>query len=48
MLPFDRCGAVIAARLERADYDVRLDVFDGGHTASPELRSAALQWLKQA
>jgi predicted esterase len=45
VLPFDRCGAVIAERLENAKYDVRFDVFDGKHTASPELRSAALGWL---
>lgn len=45
VLPFDRCGAVIAARLERAGYAPRFDVFDGGHTASPELRSAALGWF---
>jgi phospholipase/carboxylesterase len=45
VLPFDRCGAVIAARLDRAGYSPRFDVFDGGHTASPELRSAALGWF---
>lgn len=48
VLPFDRCGAVIAARLEHEGYDLRFDIFDGGHTASPELRSAALRWLKEA
>ncbi|MDR0779338.1 MAG: hypothetical protein LBF16_01410 [Pseudomonadales bacterium] len=48
VLPFDRCGAVIAARLEREQYTVRFDVFDGKHTASPELRSAALAWLAGA
>ena len=48
VLPFDRCGAVIAARLERENYAVRFDTFDGGHTASPELRSAALGWLSAA
>jgi len=45
VLPFDRCGAAIAARLERAGYAPRFDIFDGGHTASPELRSAALGWF---
>ncbi|MDR2212673.1 MAG: hypothetical protein LBE21_03475 [Pseudomonadales bacterium] len=47
VLPFDRCGAVIAARLEKEEYPLRFDVFDGGHVASPELRSAALAWLKE-
>jgi predicted esterase len=45
VLPFDRCGARIAAQLEREGYAPRFDVFDGGHTASPELRSAALAWF---
>jgi predicted esterase len=45
VLPFDRCGARIAAQLERDGYAPRFDVFDGGHTASPELRSAALAWF---
>jgi predicted esterase len=45
ILPFGRCGAVIAKRLQDAKYDVRFDVFDGKHVASPELRSAALGWL---
>lgn len=46
VLPFDRCGARIAAQLEQEGYAPRFDVFDGGHTASPELRSAALEWFK--
>lgn len=45
VLPFDQCGAAIAARLKSANYNVRFDVFDGGHTASPEIRSAALKWM---
>ncbi|MEY4642183.1 MAG: hypothetical protein RLZZ227_2177 [Pseudomonadota bacterium] len=45
VLPFDRCGARIAAELERDGYAPRFDVFDGGHAASPELRSAALEWF---
>jgi phospholipase/carboxylesterase len=45
VLPFDRCGKVINERLEREGYNPRFDVFEGGHTASPELRSAALAWL---
>ncbi|HWK54340.1 MAG TPA: phospholipase [Hyphomicrobiales bacterium] len=46
VLPFDRCGAAIVTRLRAAGYEPRFDVFDGGHTASPELRSAALEWLR--
>jgi phospholipase/carboxylesterase len=45
VLPFDRCGARIAAQLEREGYAPRFDTFDGGHTASPEIRSAALEWF---
>lgn len=45
VLPFDRCGARIAAQLEDEGYAPRFDIFEGGHTASPELRSAALAWL---
>ncbi len=45
VLPFDRCGARIAAQLEREGYAPRFDVFDGGHTASREIRSAALAWF---
>lgn len=48
VLPFDRCGARIAAVLEREGYAPRFDTFDGGHTASPEIRSAALQWFKDS
>ncbi len=47
VLPFDRCGAVIVAQLEKEGYAPRFDVFDGGHVASPELRSAALGWMSQ-
>ncbi len=45
VLPFDRCGARISAQLYSEGYAPRFDVFDGGHTASPELRSAALAWF---
>ncbi|MES2625245.1 MAG: hypothetical protein V4628_08195 [Pseudomonadota bacterium] len=46
VLPFARCGAAIVAKLEKEGYALRFDVFDGGHAASPELRSAALAWLR--
>jgi phospholipase/carboxylesterase len=45
VLPFERCGARIAAQLEREGYAPRFDIFEGGHTASQELRSAALEWF---
>jgi phospholipase/carboxylesterase len=45
ILPIDQCGRRIAAQLERQRYDVRFDEFDGGHTASPEMREAAMQWF---
>jgi phospholipase/carboxylesterase len=45
VLSFDLCGARIAAQLEREGYAPRFDAFDGGHAASPEIRSAALQWF---
>lgn len=48
VLPFDRCGARIAAELRRTGYAPRFDTFDGGHTASPDIRSAALQWFKDS
>jgi len=46
ILPFEQCGAAIVARLKSKNYDVRFDIFDGGHTATPEMRSTALAWLK--
>ena len=45
VLPFDRCGAAIVKRLQAKGYTPRFDVFEGGHTASPEIRSAALAWF---
>jgi phospholipase/carboxylesterase len=45
VLPFERCGAAIVERLKKEGYVPRFDVFDGGHAASPEIRSAALAWL---
>jgi phospholipase/carboxylesterase len=46
ILPFEQCGAAIVARLKKSNYDVRFDIFDGGHTATPEMRSTALGWMK--
>lgn len=48
ILPFERCGARIVAELKRAGYAPRFDEFDGGHTATPEMRTNALAWLNGA
>lgn len=45
ILPFERCGARIVEILKRAGYSPRFDEFDGGHTATPEMRGAALSWF---
>jgi phospholipase/carboxylesterase len=45
ILPFAQCGARIVAQLKKDGYAPRFDEFDGGHTATPEMRGAALAWL---
>jgi phospholipase/carboxylesterase len=45
ILPIDQCGRRIAAQLKREGYDLRFDEFDGGHTATPEMRETAMQWF---
>jgi len=45
ILPIDQCGRRIVAQLKRAGYDPRYDEFDGGHTASPEMRDRAMAWF---
>jgi len=45
ILPIDQCGRRIAAQLKREGYDLRFDEFDGGHTASAEMRERAIQWF---
>jgi len=45
VLPFAQCGARIVAELTRDGYAPRFDEFNGGHTATPEMRTAALAWL---
>lgn len=45
VLPFDQCGRRIADQLTRQAYVLRFDEFDGGHTASPEIREAAVSWF---
>ncbi len=45
ILPFAQCGARIVEQLTRDGYKPRFDEFNGGHTATPEMRTAALAWL---
>ncbi|HEY9227899.1 MAG TPA: hypothetical protein VIP11_14680, partial [Gemmatimonadaceae bacterium] len=45
ILPFEQCGKRIVALLRRAGYSPRFDEFDGGHTASPEMRETAMAWF---
>ena len=45
ILPIDQCGRRIAAQLNRQAYVLRFDEFDGGHTASPEIRETAVNWF---
>lgn len=45
ILPIDQCGRRIAAQLTRQAYVLRFDEFDGGHSASPELRERAVAWF---
>jgi phospholipase/carboxylesterase len=48
ILPFAQCGARIVEQLTRDGYTPRFDEFNGGHTATPEMRTAALAWLNGA
>ena len=43
VLPVDRCGRALAARLERAGYDVDYREFDGGHVMPRPLVDAAVE-----
>ena len=45
ILPIDQCGRRIAAQLRREGYDLRFDEFEGGHTATPEMRDTAMRWF---
>jgi phospholipase/carboxylesterase len=45
VLPIDQCGRRIAAQLTRQAYVLHFDEFDGGHTASPEIREKAVAWF---
>jgi len=45
MLPIDYCSRRIVPQLERADYEVRYQEFEGGHTVPPETRCEAVDWF---
>jgi predicted esterase len=45
ILPIDQCGRRIVAMLKATGYTPRFDEFDGGHTASPGMREAAMAWF---
>jgi phospholipase/carboxylesterase len=45
ILPIDRCGRRIVAQLTREGYAPRYDEFEGGHVATPEMRTTAMAWL---
>jgi phospholipase/carboxylesterase len=45
ILPIDQCGRRIASQLRREGYDLRFDEFEGGHTATPEMRDTAMRWF---
>jgi phospholipase/carboxylesterase len=48
ILPFAQCGARIVAQLKKDGYAPRFEEFDGGHSATPEMRTTALAWLNGA
>ncbi len=45
ILPFSRCGEVLASRLRRDGYNVRFEPFDGPHTVPSASATAAFSWF---
>ena len=45
VLPIDQCSRRIVPRLQRADYDVTYQEFDGPHTVPPEIAQLATAWF---
>lgn len=45
VLPIDPCSRRIAARLARAEYDLRYEEFEGGHTIPAHIAQAAVDWF---
>jgi phospholipase/carboxylesterase len=44
ILPYEACSGTIVASLRHADYEVELELFDGGHTVPPEVADAGVGW----
>lgn len=47
VLPIDVCSRSIVSRLQRAEYDVTYEEFDGGHTIPAEIAQKASEWFLQ-
>ena len=45
VLPIERTGRPIVAKLKEQGYDVRFDVFDGPHAVPPDTLQRATRWL---
>jgi len=45
VLPIDRCSRRIVPQLQQANYDVRYQEFNGGHTVPNAIAQAALEWF---
>jgi len=45
ILPIDRCGRRIANSLHAAGYDLKFQIFDGGHDVPDEIRGNAVRWF---
>jgi predicted esterase len=45
ILPFASCGQRIDRSLRKAGFDVRFEVFAGGHQVPPTVAEAAFRWL---
>lgn len=45
ILPIDRCGRVVVARLREEGYSVRFEEFDGGHTVPLSISQESTRWF---
>ncbi len=45
VLPIDRCSRRIVPQLQQANYDVRYQEFNGGHTVPNAIAQEALEWF---
>lgn len=48
VLPIERTGRPIAAKLKKEGYDVHFEVFDGPHAVPPDTMQHAARWLTAA